>query len=160
MCTNEFYIYKIYVYSSIFGEGRCLLFLFLILKMKCRCLCPWFNRPAPSWLNVLPPVLKDRRLVGLAGDRKQRRRPCVGRVSQAPSCSRRGCRWRWRLIWVWVWFCSGFGCFWAGGGEFVPVTLVLFVLFCCSSILYQCQEVGVKSCFHPPNKLSHSGAKV
>lgn len=26
-----------------------------------------------------------------------------------------------------LWFCSGFGCFWAGGGGFVPITLVLYV---------------------------------
>lgn len=52
-------------------------------------------------------------------------------------------------------FCSGIGCFWAGGGGSVLITLVLYVLFCCSSILYQCQEGGAKSLFGPPQINCH-----
>lgn len=40
----------------------------------------------------------------------------------------------------------------------MPIALVLYVLFCCSLILYQCQEGGWKAC--SPNKLSHSKAEV
>nr|KAF6369425.1 hypothetical protein mMyoMyo1_010763 [Myotis myotis] len=44
----------------------------------------------------------------------------------------------------------------SGPGEgFVLITLVSYVLFCCS-LMYQCQEGGRKAC--SPNKLSHSNA--
>ena len=35
------------------------------------------------------------------------------------------------------------------------ISLVLYVLFCCSSILYQCQEGGLKSLFGPPQINCH-----
>lgn len=36
-----------------------------------------------------------------------------------------------------------------GRGGWGRLVTVVCVLFCCSSVLYQCQEMGVKSLFYP-----------
>lgn len=52
-----------------------------------------------------------------------------------------------------VWVSVRIPLFLGRGGGFVLI-LVLYVLFCCSLILYRCQEGGQAS--RSPNKLSHS----
>lgn len=88
--------------------------------------------------------------MALAEDQRWRWRPGVGPHASAPLPEVAGGEDGLFRVWVLVllfWIQLFLG---QGRGGYVPVTLVLYVLFCCSSILYQCQEGGVKGLFCPP----------
>lgn len=111
--------------------------------MTCLCLCLWFNHPAPSWLNF-------------ASSGSWQEYGKAGRWTKGwgPSLP---CPWGGLPVGKVASFGCGFGRFWARGGRARADHSVSFVSFCCSSILYRCQEKGVRP-LSPPNKLSHSEA--
>lgn len=60
------------------------------------------------------------------------------------------------------WFCrAGFGCFWAGGGASVLITLSCMFRSAALQYRINARKGARKASFAPPpNKLSHSEAKV
>ena len=157
MCTNEFYIYKIYIYSSIFGEGA-VSFLFLILKMKCCCLCLWFNHPAPSWLNFASSGYREE-ASGVGRRPEWTGHPSVTGSPPACPCPR-GCGWR-RWLVSGVGFGSVLDSAVSGPGEGGSCRfsrLVRFVLLLFNIVSMPGR--GVRCLFRSPNKLSHSEAKA
>lgn len=142
-------IYIKYTYIALY-LGRALS-LFSLSHFKNEVLLPLsVVQPSSSQLAKLCLQVKERKIVGWAGDRKWTCCPSVRGVPVHLPLSQRLRVEKTACFGCGFWFCcSGFG-FWAGGGGFVPITLVLYVLFCCSSILYQCQEGGVKSFFCTP----------
>lgn len=87
--------------------------------------------------------------------------PQHGLGLRATCSSARGHGWRNASCGLWVSALLFGHWLFLGRGRGVCATLILDVLFCCSSISYQCQEGGAESLFGPPpNKLSHSEAKL
>lgn len=141
-CARMNSIYIKYTYIALY-LGRALS-LFSLSHFKNEVLLPLsVVQPSSSQLAKLcPQWLKTGNQEGLQDLRWTCRPPGV-RGPRPPALSQRLRVEKAACFGCGFWFCSGFGCFWAGGGGFVPITLVLYVLFCCSSILYQCQEGGV-----------------
>lgn len=150
-------IYIKYTYIALYwGRGAISFFLFLILKMKCCCLCLWFNHPAASWLNFASSGAQE----GLSGRQETRNGDVtphphvgVGPPGHLPAPAPGACRWRRRRV-LGVGFGSVPDSVVSGPGEGGLCRLLSSCTFssCCSSMLYQCQEGGVKSLFCPPPK--------